>query len=92
MMDDVDVNRELRRKEKEFRADIAWLASSARGRRILNNLFDQCGLFARTIDTNALLMANNEGRRAVGNGLFGIIADECPESFLLMMKERNDSK
>lgn len=88
---DTDVNKELKRKEKEFKEDIGWLMSSRRGRRIMWNVFVQSGLFGSTLDTNALMMAAREGRRQMANSLFGIIMQSCPDRYIEMTNENKDN-
>lgn len=83
--------KEQRRREKEFADDIAWLVDiSKRGRRIMWNILVQCGVFSRTLDTNALVMASNEGKRSVGNSLMGIICQKRPKRFVEMIEEQNN--
>lgn len=82
--------KEQRRREKEFADDIAWLVDSKRGRRIMWNILVQCGVYSRTLDTNALVMASNEGKRSVGNSLMGIICQKRPNRFVEMIEEQNN--
>lgn len=84
--------KEQRRKEAERRSDIRWLMSTARGRRIMWGILSQCGTFARSIDTNALIMASHEGRRSIGASLFGIIMQACPEQYITMTTENTNQK
>lgn len=72
-------------------ADVKWLMSSPRGRRIMWRLLDLSGPFRLSFDTNAMKMAFNEGSRNLGNQLFNEVMMLCPELYPVMVKEqRND--
>jgi hypothetical protein len=72
-------------------ADVKWLMSSKRGRRIMWRLLDLSGPFRLSFDTNAMKMAFNEGNRNLGNQLFNEVMNLCPELYPVMVKEqRND--
>ena len=72
-------------------ADLKWLMSSKRGRRIVWRLLDLSGPFRLSFDTNAMKMAFNEGNRSLGNRLLDEVMNLCPEMFPVMLKElRND--
>ena len=62
-------------------ADLKWLMSSPRGRRIMWRLLDMSGPFKISFDTNALKMAFAEGMRNLGNQLFAEVMDLCPELY-----------
>lgn len=91
---------ELNKEEVEARkrlvrevetADVKWLMSSKRGRRIVWRLLDLSGPFRMSFDTNAMKMAFNEGNRNLGNLLFNEVMTLCPEMYPVMAKEqRND--
>ena len=73
-------------------ADVKWLMSSPRGRRIMWRLLELSGPFRLSFDTNAMKMAFNEGNRNLGNQLFHEVMTLCPELYPVMVKEqRNDS-
>lgn len=92
MQDDRERAREQKRLEAEQLDDIRWLMSSRRGRRIMWRILSHCGTFARTLDTNALLMASNEGKRSVGSSLFGLVMQACPEQYVAMTEEMKPKK
>jgi len=72
-------------------ADIKWLMSSKKGRRILWRVMELSGAFRLSFDTNAMKMAFNEGNRNLGNQLFNEVMSLCPEMYPVMEKEhRND--
>ncbi len=73
-------------------ADVKWLMSSRRGRRILWRLLELSGPFRLSFDSNAMKMAFNEGNRNLGNQLLNEVMTLCPELYPVMVKEqRNDS-
>jgi len=69
-------------------ADIKWLMSSKRGRRVVWRLLDQAGVFRLSFNTNALTMAFSEGNRNYGLRLLGLIHTLCPELYPTMLKEQ----
>jgi hypothetical protein len=68
-------------------ADVKWLMSSPRGRRVMWRLLDLSGPFRLSFDTNAMKMAFNEGNRRLGNELFNEVMTYCPELYPVMAKE-----
>lgn len=68
-------------------ADIRWLMSSKRGRRILWRLLDQSGVFRLSFNTNAMSMAFAEGNRNFGLRALATIHSLCPELYPTMVKE-----
>lgn len=73
-------------------ADVEWLMSSRRGRRIMWRLLDLSGPFRLSFDPNAMKMAFNEGNRNLGNQLFNEVMTLCPELYPVMVKEQQDEK
>lgn len=71
-------------------ADLKWLMSSPRGRRIMWRLLEMSGPFRMSFDTNAMRMAFNEGNRNLGNRLFHEVMTLCPELYPVMAKEQQD--
>lgn len=71
-------------------ADLKWLMSSKRGRRIVWWLLGLCGTFRLSFDRNAMQMAFNEGCRNLGNRLLSEVMTICPEHYPAMMKEQQD--
>jgi hypothetical protein len=72
-------------------ADVKWLMSSKRGRRIMWRLLELSGPFRLSFDTNAMKMAFAEGNRNLGNQLFNEVMTLCPDLYPVMVKEqRND--
>jgi hypothetical protein len=71
-------------------ADLKWLMSSKRGRRILWRLLELSGPFRLSFDMNAMRMAFNEGNRNLGNQLFSEVMMFCPEMYPVMVKEQRD--
>lgn len=67
--------------------DIKWLMSSKRGRRIVNSLLQQAGVFRLSFNTNALQMSFNEGNRNTGLRLLAAITEHCPDRYTEMINE-----
>lgn len=67
--------------------DIKWLMSSKRGRRIVNRLLQNAGVFRLSFHTNALQMSFNEGNRNTGLMLLAAVTEECPERYAEMIEE-----
>ena len=73
-------------------ADLNWLMSSKRGRRIIWRLLEQSGVFRSTFHTTAMQMAFNEGYRNYGNHTLGLLHQYCPEQYPQMMKENTHDR
>ena len=82
-------DRELRERiaRENEEADIKWLMSSKRGRRIVWRLMDRAGVFRSSFNTNSMSMAFAEGNRNYGLQILGIIQTQCPELYPVMMKD-----
>lgn len=92
-------SQEREKKERDLRltldreseeADIKWLMSNKRGRRIVWRLLDQAGVFRLSFNTNAMTMAFSEGNRNYGLKMLGMIHALCPELYPTMLKEQKD--
>ena len=75
----------LRQAQKD--ADLKWVMSDPRGRRFIWDLLAFTGIHQDSFSTNALTMARNEGRRAVGLHLEIDTLNACAGSFLAMQAE-----
>lgn len=73
-------------------ADVQWLMSSKRGRRIMWRLLELSGPFRLSFDPNAMKMAFNEGNRNLGNQLFNELMNLCPEMYPVMVKEQQNDR
>jgi len=67
--------------------DLKWLMSSKRGRRIVNRLLQNAGVFRVSFHTNALQMSFNEGNRNSGLKLLAAITEHCPDRYAEMIDE-----
>ncbi len=67
--------------------DLKWLMSSKRGRRIVNRLLQNAGVFRVSFHTNALQMSFNEGNRNGGLKLLAAITEHCPDRYAEMIDE-----
>ena len=100
--DPIDLRgQELSKEEAEARArvlreteiaDVKWLMSSPRGRRLVWRLLAISGVFQSSFDQNSMKMAFNEGRRNFGNQLFDEVMTFCPEMFPVMQRDARDNK
>lgn len=73
-------------------ADLKWLMSSKRGRRIIWRLLDQAGVFRLSFNTNSMQMAFAEGNRNFGNRTLSMIHALCPELYPVMVKEQQNDR
>jgi hypothetical protein len=73
-------------------ADLKWLMSSERGRRIVWRLLDRAGVFRTSFNTNALSMSFNEGRRNEGLVTLQMIHAVCPELYPTMIREASNGR
>lgn len=78
----------LSRENEE--ADVKWLMSSKRGRRILWRLLEHSGVFRLSFNTNAMQMAFSEGNRNLGNRYLTLIHAMCPDQYPAMVRENTD--
>lgn len=68
-------------------ADIKWLVSSKRGRRIVWRMLEDARVFHPTFNTNAMQMAFNEGNRNAGNKLLTLVNNASPDALVTMITE-----
>ena len=101
--DPLDVRGQERSKEAQVlrdrlaaeneQADLKWLMSSKRGRRIVWRQLDRAGVFRLSFNTNAMTMAFAEGNRNEGLRTISQIHALCPELYPVMVKEQtNDNR
>lgn len=79
-------------EREQERADLKWLMSSERGRRIIWRLMSQSGVFLGSFNENPAVMAFNEGRRAFGNRTLALVNTHAHEHYDAMVKENNDDR
>jgi hypothetical protein len=88
--------REIEARKRVIRenenADVKWLMSSKKGRRVMWRLLELAGPFRMSFDPNAMKMAFNEGNRNLGNQLFNEVMTLCPEMYPVMVREQQDFK
>lgn len=70
--------------------DLKWLMGSKRGRRIVRRQLERAGIWQSSFNTNALVMAHNEGRRNEGLALTAAIMQHCPERYNDMITEKTE--
>jgi hypothetical protein len=73
-------------------ADLKWLMSNKRGRRIVWRLLDQAGVFRLSFNTNSMQMAFAEGNRNFGNRTLSLIHSHCAELYPQMVKENTNDR
>lgn len=80
-------------KREQFAADLKWLMSDVRGRRLMAKLLSDTRMFASTYNPLskdvATEMAFYEGQKNIGYRALADINAHCPDAYFLMMKERN---
>jgi hypothetical protein len=87
-----DKNLRARLELENEEADLKWLMSSKRGRRVIWRLMDQAGVFRLSFNTNAMQMAFSEGNRNFGNRILAMIHTLCPELYPVMVKEQQNDR
>lgn len=87
---DEDLHERLARETEE--ADLKWLMSSKRGRRVVWRLLDRAGIFRLSFNTNAMAMAFAEGNRNEGLRILALIHTLCPELYPTMVKEATNER
>jgi hypothetical protein len=74
-------------RDLQKKAALKKLMGDPEGRMFMWDLLGRCGAFHLSFNTDALIMAFNEGRRDVGNHLMGEITRMSPELYMRMMVE-----
>lgn len=78
------------RKEKEakkasfedaFKESLIKVLGTRDGKIVFNKLFSDCSLFSSSFDTNALAMANKEGKKTFGLVVLSYVMTYCPEQY-----------
>ena len=95
-MYDASNRKDIRRAEKEAaRAEservefLRQALSSIGGRSWFHNLLEACHLFSDPFTGQALTEAYLKGERNIGLRIFADILSNCPDQYLLMMRESN---
>jgi PleD family two-component response regulator len=86
--DSKKVTSKIDRENEE--ADIKWLMSSKRGRRVIWRLLEQAGVFRLSFNTNAMAMSFSEGNRNFGLQILTLVHTLCPELYPTMIKEQKN--
>lgn len=73
---------------KTFDADIKWLMSSPRGRRIVWWMLDKAGVNRTSFNNSGSVMAFNEGQRNMGLMLQAQVIELAPEAYMTMLEEQ----
>ena len=73
--------------QDEEAADLKWLMSSVRGRRVVWRSLTHAGVFRSSFNTNALAMSFAEGNRNYGLRTLALVMRHCPEHYGAMVKE-----
>lgn len=87
---DIDLRDKLQRETEE--ADFTWLMHTRRGRRIVDGIIRRSRAGDCVFSTNALTMAFTSGMQVEGEYNERMAKRLCPDSYLLMLKERNDEQ
>ena len=88
--------KDIRRYEKAAKLEeqnrinfvVAAMSTSA-GRTYFRNLLASCHIFADPFSGDALREAYSKGERNIGLMIYNDIVTNCPDYFVLMMKEAN---
>jgi len=87
---EIDLQDRISRESEE--ADLQWLMSSKRGRRVVWRLLDRAGVFRLSFNTNAMSMAFAEGNRNEGLRILALIHAICPNLYPTMVKEAKNER
>jgi hypothetical protein len=71
--------------------DLVWLMSGPRGRRIVRRILRDARLDESSYHPNAMEMSRQEGRKEIARGLRQMIDRLCPELYVKMQQETDDS-
>ncbi len=94
-----DVFEEIRAREqlaqrrevehKQHALDLYNVMRTEEGRRLMYHILKDCGTDALSFHTNALTMAFNEGKRAIGVTLVEQLRQACNDFYLTMLEEQS---
>lgn len=73
-------------------ADLRWLMSGPRGRRLMWRLLDRAGVYRTSFNHSGSVTAFNEGQRNVGLQYLADIHRVCPEQFTQMLQEQKHDR
>lgn len=71
-------------------AEIAVIMSTRGGRKFVNRILNQSGVFSDTFDSDTHVHAKNAGRRQLGLWLIRELQEATPGELITLMRERND--
>ena len=74
------------------REDLRAVISTPEGRRFVRRVLASCGMRESTFNTNALVMASNEGRRSVAVWLEGEVIDAGEDHYFRLLKEPDNTE
>lgn len=74
-------------KQKE--GDVVALMGTQSGRRFMNNLLAECGVYTLRFNGNVNWLVWDSGMREIGNRYLARIRVWCPNQFALMLNEAN---
>lgn len=99
MQDDLDLTVRRRRKTEQANItkvesrreveDIQWLMSEKNGRRLMFGLLETAGVFLGSFTGDAETFYR-EGKRAVGLRYLAMLNSNCPDEYVLMLREHQE--
>ena len=78
--------------ERQHREVVIESMATPQRRRYVWEKLAAAGIFATTFSTDPLQMAFNEGQRNAGLILLNDVIENCPEQFILAMRESNERR
>jgi hypothetical protein len=84
------LEKQAKLEEQQRREIVTGIMSVAPGRRWICEMLEHCHIFATSYSDVANRMAFMEGQREIGLNLLGDIMSACPDSYITMMRERNE--
>jgi hypothetical protein len=89
---DEDAAEALKQKQENahrtFVADVKWMMSSPRGRRIVWWFLEKAGVNRTSFNNSGSVMAFNEGQRNMGLMLQAQVIEHCTDDFVTMLSEQ----
>lgn len=75
--------------QKQKKLDAYNVMRTEEGRRFVYQILKTCAVHGQSFNTNALTMAFNEGKRAVGVALEEHLRQSCDKFYLTMLEEQS---
>lgn len=85
-----DRKKQSKARAEEERNDLVQLMSQRWGRRIMYGILGEAGIYTSSFTGDQAGTFFNEGKRALGLKYLSFLNANCPEQFVLMLKEHGE--